>query len=265
MFRKIIISFFSIILCFSSLNLINISGNHNSVYAKENALLNSSNKVIESYFEKVKREEQLKANSNDITTSSITVPNWVKDAEKFAKGALKAGIDFLVLDDIKTIFNPNSSKTDIALATVSLFPAGKVVKVGKLANLLNDAGKSGLIKAYSGLGKVLNHSSRGILFEGTRIEGWEHIKKRHITGQIKVKGATTFYPKGLKESQIKNIIMTSLKYGNPGKRTKDGYITYSYRLNKYGIKDMKVVVDKDKVIISAFPTSGSKVKKITRK
>ncbi|AZV44859.1 EndoU domain-containing protein [Peribacillus asahii] len=262
MFKKIIISFFSVILCFSSLNLINISENHNSVYARENVFLNSSNKVIESYFEKVKKEEQLKANSNGITTASITVPKWVKDAEKFAKDALKAGIDFLILDDIKTIFNPNSSKTEVALATVALFPAGKVVKVGKVANLLNDAGKSGLVKAYSGLGKTLKHSSRGILFEGTRNEGWEHIKKRHITGQIKVKGTTTFYPKGLKESQIKNIIMTSLKKGKLSGKAKNGYKTYTYGLNKYGIKNMKVVVDKDNVIITAYPISGSKVKKV---
>lgn len=76
-----------------------------------------------------------------------------KKAEKFAKDALKAGIDFLILDDIKKIFNPKSSKTEVALSILMLFPAGKVLKGGKVVDLLIQSGKGSLVKAYAGLGK----------------------------------------------------------------------------------------------------------------
>ena len=75
--KKIIITFFSVVLCFSSLNLISITGNPQSVDAKEKVLLNSSNKVIEDYFKKVEREEQLKTSTNGVTIASIKVPKWV--------------------------------------------------------------------------------------------------------------------------------------------------------------------------------------------
>ncbi|MEK5529456.1 hypothetical protein MKX79_08750 [Viridibacillus sp. FSL R5-0468] len=41
---------------------------------------------------------------------------------------------------------------------------------------------------------------------------------------------------------------------------KNGYKTYTYKLNKHGNKNMKVVVNKDGVIVTAYPTSGTSVK-----
>lgn len=54
--------------------------------------------------------------------------------------------------------------------------------------------------------------------------------------------------------------MKSLKDGEDVGKTK-GYKIYEHKLNSYGIKKMRVVVDKDNVIITAFPLSGSQVKK----
>ncbi|ETT84106.1 hypothetical protein MKZ08_08825 [Viridibacillus sp. FSL R5-0477] len=69
-----------------------------------------------------------------------------------------------------------------------------------------------------------------------------------------------FYPKRLKESTIKSIIMTSLSKGTLKGTAKNGYKTYTYKLNKHGNKNMKVVVNKDGVIVTAYPTSGTSVK-----
>ena len=55
--------------------------------------------------------------------------------------------------------------------------------------------------------------------------------------------------------------MESLKDGEYVGKTTKGYKIYKHKLKSYGIKEMKVVVDKDNVIITAFPLSGSEVKK----
>lgn len=166
----------------------------------------------------------------------------------------------MILDDIKKIFNPKSSKTEVALSILMLFPAGKVLKGGKVVDLLIQSGKGSLVKAYAGLGKKLVYNSRGILFEGTTSKSWQHIVKGHITGQIAKKGDTLF-PKHLTESRIKKIIMTSLKKGTYMGKTSIGDKSYVFSLNKYGIKKMRVVVDEDNVIKTAYPISGKSVHK----
>lgn len=162
----------------SSAIVSNLPTQNVSAATKDAKVLNSSNKVIDDYFNKVLQEEK---NNGKLRTSGVL--QWVKGASKFAKDALKAGVDFLVLDDIKTIFNPNASKTDKALAAVMLFPAGKVLKTGKVVDLLKVSGKKEVVSAYSGLGKILKHNSRGILFEGKGDKGWAHIKNGHILGK----------------------------------------------------------------------------------
>lgn len=253
--RKFVIIFLASFLFLSSAIVSNVPTQNVSAATKDAKVLNSSNKVIDDYFNKVLQEEK---NNGKLRTSGVF--QWVKDASKFAKDALKAGVDFLVLDDIKTIFNPNASKTDKALAAVMLFPAGKVLKTGKVVDLLTASGKKEVVSAYAGLGKILKHNSRGVLFEGSGKKGWKHIKNGHIKG-IGAKKGDTFYPKHLKESEIKNIIMTSLKKGKYKGKSKNGNKSYQYKINKYGIKNMKVIVDKNNIIVTAYPMDGKSVKK----
>ncbi|MGN7468517.1 hypothetical protein [Brevibacillus sp. SAFN-007a] len=63
---------------------------------------------------------------------------WLSDAADFAIAAGKEGLDFLILDDVKTLFNPKADTTDRALAALSLFPAGKAVKGLKLLGKYSD-------------------------------------------------------------------------------------------------------------------------------
>lgn len=117
------------------------------------------------------------------------------------------------------------------------------------------------IKVASNMGKILKHNSRGVLFEGNASKGWKHIKNGHILGKGAKKGDTLF-PKNLSESQIKNIIMESLQKGTYKGQAANGYKSYEYNLNKYGINKMKVIVDKDGMIVTAYPLSGKSVIKV---
>jgi len=138
--------------------------------------------------------------------------SWLKRAGQFAVDAAKEGINFLVLDDVRTIFNPNAGITEKGVALVSLFPAGKVVKSGKLFELLRKAGKSADVDAFAGLGKIQKFNARGILLDGNSSTGWEHIYKRHVAGTTANRG-TTLFPRALGDAQIKNLIMESLEKG----------------------------------------------------
>lgn len=251
--KKIIIPFFSVVLCFSSLNFLNISENHNTAYAQEEVLLNSSNKVIESYFEKVKREEQLKTSTNDIKLANM--PQWITKAEKFAKDALIAGLDFLVLDDIRTIFDPNASTVSKSLAVIALFPAGKVVKGAKAFKLLEDYGKGSLAKAAIDFGntKVLLSSSKGILLQGNKQRGWTHIYNQHIDRKM-YKNKSKF-PGNLNNTQIKNNIMKTLNKGKVVLKQTSGNQTYSLKFGKKNMRYIHVVVDSNGYIRTAYPSN----------
>lgn len=104
---KITISFVVTILMFSSLDwsMINNNSNKQNVHAASKGVQNSSNKVINDYFRTLLIEEQKKSGVMLMASST----NWIKKAKKFAEDTAKAGIDFLFLDDIKTIFNPKAS------------------------------------------------------------------------------------------------------------------------------------------------------------
>jgi hypothetical protein len=91
------------------------------------------------------------------------------------------------------------------LSLVSLFPAGKVTKAGKLFNFLKKYGKGDIADAVAGMGKVLKHNSKAVLMEGTSSNGWKHIVENHITG----KSGKTLFPKHMGEGEIKNLIMES--------------------------------------------------------
>ncbi|MCR8966136.1 hypothetical protein O0550_23620 [Brevibacillus halotolerans] len=72
--------------------------------------------------------DDLKDTASDWIDSS---KRWLVDAGNFLLDAAKAGLDFLILDDVKTIFDPKASDAEKGFAILSLFPAGKGAKVGK--------------------------------------------------------------------------------------------------------------------------------------
>ncbi|MED1946277.1 hypothetical protein ABE237_17040 [Brevibacillus formosus] len=79
---------------------------------------------------------------------------WASDAADFAVEAGKAGLDFLVLDDVKTLFDPKSSNTDKGLAALSLFPAGKAIKGMKLLKKFDEDVAKFVDRTLSGKVKV---------------------------------------------------------------------------------------------------------------
>lgn len=184
--------------------------------------------------------------------------SWLKRAGQFAVDAAKEGIDFLVLDDVRTIFNPNAGITEKGIALVSLFPAGKVVKSGKLFALLKKSGKSAEIDAFAGLGKIQKFNAKGILLDGNSGTGWEHIYKRHVAGTTANRG-TTLFPRALGDAQIKNLIMESLEKGTLKSTHENGMKIYTYRPRKYGISEMTTVVTKDNIIKTSYPNGGTSV------
>jgi hypothetical protein len=62
--------------------------------------------------------------------------------DAIADGLYKVA-EFLIIDDIRTLFNPNASGYDKALAAAGFFPFGKVIKGGKL--FLKFTNKSGRV------------------------------------------------------------------------------------------------------------------------
>ncbi|QDX94573.1 hypothetical protein EEL31_07965 [Brevibacillus laterosporus] len=72
--------------------------------------------------------DDLKDTASDWIDSS---KRWLVDAGNFLLDAAKAGLDFLILDDVKTIFDPKASDVEKGFAILSLFPAGKGAKAGK--------------------------------------------------------------------------------------------------------------------------------------
>lgn len=184
--------------------------------------------------------------------------SWLKKAGQFAVDAAKEGINFLVLDDVRTIFNPNAGITEKGVALVSLFPAGKVVKSGKLFELLRKAGKSADVDAFAGLGKIQKFNAKGILLDGDSRTGWEHIYNRHVAGTTANRG-TTLFPRALGDAQIKNLIMESLEKGTLESTHLDGTKIYTYRPRKYGISEMTTIVTKDNIIRTSYPNSGTSV------
>ncbi|MFD2331291.1 polymorphic toxin-type HINT domain-containing protein [Cohnella sp. GCM10020058] len=73
---------------------------------------------------------------------SGNVYKWVGDGWRLIKKGVVAVANFLVVDDIRTILDPNASTFDKALAAASFIPVGKVIKGGKLVvKLVNKEGK----------------------------------------------------------------------------------------------------------------------------
>ncbi|MCR8962558.1 hypothetical protein O0550_04885 [Brevibacillus halotolerans] len=109
--------------------------------------------------------DDLKDTTSDWIDSS---KRWLVDAGNFLLDAAKAGLDFLILDDVKTIFDPKASDAEKGFAILSLFPAGKGAKAGKKEyNLLKEHGDDIASFAH----KVLNGRKKiGKYYVNSRID-----------------------------------------------------------------------------------------------
>ncbi|SOC44180.1 T7SS effector LXG polymorphic toxin [Ureibacillus acetophenoni] len=87
-------------------------------------------------------------------------------AVELGKGALTVGkevADFIILDDINTLMDPNASGADKGFAVASFIPIGKLVKGGKLVGKIIDSDVDDVVKKSNvdevvdkGKGKVTN-------------------------------------------------------------------------------------------------------------
>ncbi|TCS77598.1 peptidoglycan-binding domain-containing protein [Tepidibacillus fermentans] len=196
----------------------------------------------------------------DTVTSWVkSTAGWLKKAGEFVLEAAEDGLDFLVLDDIRTLFDPNADNSAKVLSLISLFPAGKVTKAGKIFSLLEKYGKDEIVDTVVGMGKVIKYNDRAVLMEGNVREGWQHILAGHVIG----KAGKTLFPKHMGEGEIKNLIMESVEKGRIRTKHPDGTVEYVYNPGKYGISEMITVVSKDGIIRTSYPTKGNSV--VTKK
>ncbi|MCY9758902.1 hypothetical protein M5X00_32305, partial [Paenibacillus alvei] len=59
---------------------------------------------------------------------------------------LVAGANFLILDDVNTLLNPDGSLNEKALTVASFLPWGKVLKAGKVGSKVSKAAEKVLAK-----------------------------------------------------------------------------------------------------------------------
>ena len=73
-----------------------------------------------------------KSVAGQVTSTSATAVEKPKKKKNKVFGFLKDAADFLILDDVKTVFDPKASFLDKGVAIFSVTPAGKAVKAGRL-------------------------------------------------------------------------------------------------------------------------------------
>ena len=80
-----------------------------------------------------------KSVAGQVTSTSATAVEKPKKKKNKVLGFLKDAADFLILDDVKTVFDPKASFLDKGVAIFSVTLAGKAVKVNGLKDGLNKA------------------------------------------------------------------------------------------------------------------------------
>ena len=87
--------------------------------------------------------------------------------------------------------------------------------------------------------------------EGTHESGWSHIKKKHITGEIK---DGSLFPKSMSEKQVEDTIFDSIVKSDPTKTIDPkGRISYIYNyVDENGLK-IKTIVGSNGYIVTSFP------------
>lgn len=118
----------------------------------------------------------------------------VVNAVRFG-GIIKPALDFLILDDLATLRDPNASEWSKAFAAFGLIPVGKVLKGGKLIiSLVDDSGK--IVKRdYTLTGEALKLAKTCYCFTaGTKVKtdsGEKPIEKIEIGDKVLAKSDQT--------------------------------------------------------------------------
>jgi hypothetical protein len=149
------------------------------------------------------------------------------------------------------IYLARGDEVNAALSVTSMVPiVGWVSTGGKLVNKTID------LTRHDEWGTVLKHNKNGILTQGDSKKGWEHIYKNHISGSVSNK---TLFPGHLGEAEVKNLVMDSLSKGKLAGTKSDGFKEYVYKPNKYGISEMKTIVDPEGFVYTSYPVKGTRV------
>jgi hypothetical protein len=106
---------------------------------------------------------------------------------------------------------------------------------------------------------------------------WDHIRSRHITGRSnKIGKETDYFPTGdtipakgsrpshelpnrMSEKEVKMLIMKAVRKKGDSIPVDGDVAKFTYRPEKYGIEKMKVIVNEQGEIITAYPTEGPAV------
>ncbi|MEK4186739.1 RHS repeat-associated core domain-containing protein [Paenibacillus sp. FSL L8-0494] len=107
---------------------------------------------------------------------------------EFRAGTIEASMaiaDFMYIDDINTVLNPDASGFDKGLALLGFIPATKIVKSGKLiVKLVSKEGRN--IERVFKIPQIVNFIGDGVKHVSQRhignVIGWEHKSKWIVTG-----------------------------------------------------------------------------------
>jgi len=84
--------------------------------------------------------------TGEINIKTPMAKSWETKAGEFLFEVLEAGLDELVFDDIKTLFDKDASTVDRAFAAISILPVGKLIGAGKqVYDILKKHGGSEII------------------------------------------------------------------------------------------------------------------------
>jgi hypothetical protein len=133
---------------------------------------------------------------------------WLSTAADYALAAAKEGLDFLILDDLKTLFDPNADAADKALAAVSLFPAGKATKAFKLLKKFDPDVAKFADRALSGKVKIGKYYVKSRIGEDSLLvreaekaarnpqvqRDWDNLIRRYLDDNVNPGSGNKFIP-----------------------------------------------------------------------
>ncbi|WP_338048799.1 polymorphic toxin-type HINT domain-containing protein [Paenibacillus sanguinis] len=121
--------------------------------------------------------------------------NSAKDPWKDWSGPVGTVINFLILDDINALRDPNSSDLAKSLAIAGFIPVGKVVKGGKIVLKLTDKAGNAVNKEFKLVDEALDFSKKCNCFTaGTEImtdEGEKPIEEIEVGDKVLAKSDET--------------------------------------------------------------------------
>ncbi|ASA20281.1 hypothetical protein B9T62_05390 [Paenibacillus donghaensis] len=143
---------------------------------------------------------------------SGNVWKWVGDGWKMVKSAAVAVANFMVVDDIRTIIDPNASTFDKSLAIAGFIPVGKFIKGGKIVvKLISKEGKvieravEKTVKNEKAIAKALGCNC---FTAGTKVQtedgekpieeievGDKVLSKSDVTGEVEYKEVVQLFQK----------------------------------------------------------------------